>query len=94
MTTTSPNRTVDPVSPRTRGSGIQRWQRAVGILGLVVVFWVGNRLYDVIDRGRAGPGATQQHGGAPASQPTGTDPSDPAQGPSGGGDHDPSRFNH
>jgi len=85
--------TTTTSAPTTRyAGGSSRWQKIVGILGLVVVLWVGNRLYDVIDRGAMGPG--QQHGpggGTPTTQPT------PGGGSTPGGDtggHDPSQFDH
>lgn len=71
-----------------------KWQKVVGILGLVVVLWVGDRLADVIRSGgvRAG-GDHQPAGRTPTSQPTAT--GNPTLGSDGGGDgHDPSRFGH
>ncbi|MGH9133724.1 MAG: hypothetical protein ACRDZZ_07290 [Ilumatobacteraceae bacterium] len=83
--------TSAPTTPYA--GGLSRWQKIVGILGLVVVLGVGNRLYDVIDRGAMGPG--QQHGpgsgGTPTTQPT------PGGGSAPGtdtGGHDPSQFDH
>jgi hypothetical protein len=42
-------------------TGTSRWQKAVGILGVLVVLWVGNDTYKVIDGdfgggGNHGPG--------------------------------------
>jgi hypothetical protein len=71
--------------------GRSRWQKIIGILGLVVVLWVGDRLYDVIRSGGIGPGGDHQPSGPPSSQP-----SDRDQSPSGAdsGGHDPTRFDH
>ncbi len=77
-----------PPPPRATG-----WQKAVGILGLVVLFWVGDRLSEVISRGDIGPGG--DHGPAgptPTSQPVNGE-----RLPSGSdldGGHDPSQFDH
>lgn len=40
-----------------------RWQKVVGILGLVVVVWVGSETYDVVvgDFGGPGPGGHGQN---------------------------------
>ncbi len=56
-----------------------RWQQVIGILGLVVVLWVGNRLYDVIGSDGPGPGGGTPPGVAP---------------PAPDGEHDPSQFDH
>ena len=29
-------------------TGVSRWQKVVGVFGLVVVLWVGDRMYDVV----------------------------------------------
>lgn len=79
---------------------MSRWQRAVGILGLVVVFWVGDRLYDVIRSD--GTSSSGSDGGGGGHQPPGGDPSPPpaagddAPPSSDGGSsgHDPSQFDH
>lgn len=55
-------------------TGTSGWQKVVGILGLVVVLWVGNELYDVIVFDGFGPGSG---GDTPAVNP----------GPDGGGGH-------
>ena len=69
-----------------------RWQKTVGVLGLVVVLWVGDRLYDVISSGGLGPGGDHQpSGGPPATQPADSD--EPAPGADTSG-HDPSQFDH
>lgn len=75
-------------------TGISGWQKAIGVMGLVVVLWVGNNLFDTITSDGMGPGGGP--GGhappdrAPTTQPT--DGDDPA--PKGGGGHDPSQFDH
>ena len=68
-----------------------RWQKMVGALALVVVFWVGDRLYEVIDRGGTGAGA--EHGPDRTSTSPAADTGDPIPG-GGHGGHDPSRFGH
>jgi hypothetical protein len=59
----------DPEAP----TGTSRWQKAVAIVGVLVVLWVGSDTYKVID-GDFGGG-----GGTPAEN----------QDPSGGGGHTP-----
>lgn len=67
-----------------------RWQKAIGIIGLVVLLWVGDRLYDVISSGSAAPGGARGPAGRTApTQPAGSDTPTP-----GGGGHDPSQFRH
>lgn len=86
---------------------MSRWQRAVGIVGLLVVFWVGDRLYDVISSdgtsssGTNGSGGGHQPPGGGEHQPPGGDPSSPPAAGDGdtspsseGGVHDPSQFDH
>ncbi len=74
-----------------RSGGRSRWQKAIGVLGLVVVFWVGDRLYSVIERGGTVPGGGHGPGGStPTNQPTGGEVN-PGGGPTG---HDRSRFGH
>ncbi|MGH8775443.1 MAG: hypothetical protein ACRDWI_09810 [Jiangellaceae bacterium] len=92
MTTTT-DAAIDaaPVEPSARR--LSGWQKAIGVLGLVVVFWVGDRLYDVIDSGGVSSGGDHAPGGSPTSQPTDTDNSTPG-GTTGGGGHDPSQFDH
>jgi hypothetical protein len=99
MATTSPpaavgdDAGVEPDCHATTG-GTTRWQKAVGVLGLIAVLWAGNNLYDAISRGVVGPGGGGGHGppgGTPTTQPV--DVGDEAP-PAGGGEHDPSQFDH
>jgi hypothetical protein len=94
MTTTTSAHSADDAAPgRPAAGGLSRWQKAIGILGLVVVFWVGDRLYTVVDRGGMGPGMDHgPGGGTPTTQPTGGDNPTPGGGDTGG--HDPSQFDH
>lgn len=72
--------------------GATRWQKVVGVLGLIVVLWVGDRLYTVIDRGSTGPAGGHGPGdNTPTNQPTEGEPT-PGGGTTGG--HDPSQFDH
>lgn len=42
---------------RKSTTGTSRWQKVVGIIGILVVLWVGNDLLDnVLDRGPGGGG--------------------------------------
>jgi hypothetical protein len=95
MTATSTEPAVDPAAVRRSTGGLSRWQRLIGVLGLVVVFWVGDRLYDVISSGGIGPGADHgPSGGTPTTEPVGTDTPTPGGGSGGEGGHDPSQFDH
>lgn len=68
-------------------TGTSRRQKVVGILGLVVVLWVGSEMYDVVFFRGAGPGGGQH---TPVeNQDQDGDPTPPSGGP-----HDPSRFGH
>ena len=62
------------------GAGTSRWQKVVGVIGLVVVVWVGSDLYDVVTSG--------------GERPSGGTPPAGDQAPAGGGTHDPSQFRH
>ena len=74
---------------RKSTTSTSRWQKVVGIIGIVVVLWVGNDLLNnVLDRGPGGgggPGPGQ--GEPPADQEQGTDPDD-------GGGHAPPEGDH
>lgn len=108
MTTTSSEHSAQPAGGtaprRPAAGGLSRWQKAIGALGLVVVLWVGDRLYTVIDRGGAGPGVEHgPGGGTPVSEPPGGTPTSVPPGgadptPGGGqrdpAGHDPSQFDH
>ena len=95
MTTTTPANSAHSTGSAgvtaVPSGGLSRRQRAIGVLGLVVVFWVGDRLYDVVDRGGTSPGGGRGPGGSPpTSQPTGGE-ANPGGGTTG---HDPSQFDH
>jgi hypothetical protein len=49
---------TDAKPDRGATPGAARWQKAVGIIGLLVVLWVGSQMYDVLygDIGGGGPG--------------------------------------
>ena len=47
---------TDVDSDRGATTGTLRWQKAVGILGVLVVLWVGNDTYNVIDGDFGGGG--------------------------------------
>jgi hypothetical protein len=74
---------------RKSTTGASRWQKVVGIIGIVVVLWVGNEMLDqVLDRGPGGGGPGQEQetdredGGGHAPPEGGDDPED-------GGGHAP-----
>lgn len=50
--------------------GAPRWQKVIAILGLLVVAWVGDRLYDVVSFDGSGTGGAGRHGPGPAPAPT------------------------
>lgn len=81
----NPTRTRDAVATTTR------WQKAIGILGLGVVLWVGTNLFDVVTSRESGsPG-----GLGPGENPPGQTTDDQDRTPPGGeSPHDPSQFNH
>ena len=78
-------------------AGTSRWQKLIGAIGLVVVLWVGNNLFDVVTSGASGPGGDGGPGGhaPPRDPPPGevTDEGNPTP-PGGEGGHDPSQFDH
>ena len=95
MTKKSTTPAASPAQVSPSPGRVTRWQKAIGVLGLLVLLWVGDRLYDVIDGGTTGRGGDHRPAGAPTSQPAGT--SDLSAGGTGGGGHaghDPSRFGH
>jgi hypothetical protein len=57
-----------------RGSsrGASRWQKVIAILGLVVVAWVGDRVYDVVSFDGPATGGPGLHGPGPGEAPTET----------------------
>jgi len=71
-------------------TGTSRWQKVVGILGVLVVLWVGNDTYKVID-GDFGGGGGGEHGTGEdlpvedQDQETDTDPGGGHTGPPEGG---------
>ncbi|MGH2532060.1 MAG: hypothetical protein ACRDJW_07100 [Thermomicrobiales bacterium] len=54
-------------------TGTSRWQKMVGIIGIVVVLWVGNRMYDTVFGAGPGPGGpgSMQHTGGGDTPPSG-----------------------
>lgn len=88
-------RTVDshdnPTGPRDAVATTTRWQKAIGILGLSVVLWVGTNLFDVVSSGESGPPGGHGPGENPPGQTTDDQGRTP---PSGESPHDPSQFNH
>lgn len=72
--------------------GLSRWQKTVGVAGLIVVAWAGDRLYDVISSEGTGPGGGHQPSVQPSMQPTETD--SPTAGDNDADGHDPSGSDH
>lgn len=73
---------------RKSTGGTTRWQKVVGIIGLVVALWVGSEMYDTVfprGPGPGGPGPGQHAPGENQEQEIDT-------GDDGG--HDPSQFEH
>lgn len=60
-------------SGRRAATRTSRWQIVVGVVGLVVVLWVGGDLYEVVTSGGQGPPG--RPGGGPPAGP----PHDPSQ---------------
>jgi hypothetical protein len=73
-------------SGRESKPGISRWQKVVGILGLVVVLWVGNGLYETLtgDFGDGGHGPGQNAPVENQDQEPDTDDRDGHTPPAGG----------
>jgi len=59
-TLSNPDAGVGP--DRGASTGTSRWQKVVGILGLLVVLWVGNDTYKVIDGDFGGGAGGGEHG--------------------------------
>lgn len=63
------------VKPDRRATTTSRWQLVVGIIGIVVVLWVGNRMSNIVFADSPGPGFAQtgviQHTGGGDTQPSG-----------------------
>lgn len=69
-------------------TGTSRWQKIVGIMGLVVVLAVGGDLYDVVTGGARGPGGGGS--GSPGVRgPGGQSPPSDGTDSGGGGGHTP-----
>lgn len=69
---------------RRATTGTSRLQKLIGIIGVVVVLWVGSDLFDVVTSGGGGPVGP---GGMPGDQgpPGNAPPGEP---------HDPTSFDH
>lgn len=71
---------------RKSTSGTTRWQKVVGILGLIVVLWVGNNMYDTVTGDLdGGPGPGQHAPAENQDQETDTDDGGGHTGPPAGG---------
>ena len=74
---------------RATTTGAARWQKAVGIIGLLVVLWVGSQMYEVLYGDIGGGGPVGGHGpgqDAPAEdQDQEIDTDDGGHGPPQGG---------
>jgi hypothetical protein len=68
-------------------TGTSRWQKVVGIIGLVVVLGVGIKIFG----GGGGPGGHDPGGNTP---PAVTEDGDQPLPSGGGGPHDPSNWGH
>lgn len=80
---------------RVAVTGTSRWQKVIGLVGVVVVLWVGGDLVDIVTADGGGPGRAGPGGQGPSSDaPAGDVTSDGDQAPPGGGAHDPSEFDH
>ncbi len=69
-TYTDTNGDTDVGPDRRATTGTSRWQTIVGIIGIVVVLWVGSRMFDIVfDDGPGGnrpaEGQEQEHTGPP-----------------------------
>ena len=73
-----------------------RWQKVVGILGVLVVLWVGNDTYKVIDGDfGGGGGGGGGHGPAPTTPVENEDQEPGSQSPTDdGGGHQPPAGGH
>jgi hypothetical protein len=81
---------------RTLTTGASRWQKVVGIIGLVVALWVGNEMYNVIVGDFAGGPGPGGHGPGGGETPIETPIEDQEQeiDTEDDGGHDPSQFDH
>lgn len=74
-------------------SRTSRWQKVVGILGFVVILWVGDDLLDnVLDRGPGGGGGDPRHGPTQGEDPAEDQEQD--TGPDDDGGHEPPEDGH
>lgn len=71
-----------------------RWQKVVGILGVLVVLWVGNDTYKVIDGDFGGGGGGGGHGPGPGQEQAPVENDDQPPGTDGGGGHQPPAGGH
>jgi hypothetical protein len=78
---------TDVGSDRGAITGTPRWQKAVGILGVLVVLWVGNDTYNVIDGDFGGGGGGGEHG--PSQDTPVENQEQETQTDDGGGGHTP-----
>ena len=90
MTDTHPDTGVGP--DRGAPNGTSRWQKVIGVVGVLVVLWVGNDTYNVIDGDFGGGGGGGNHGGP--SQDTPVENEDQEPGTDGGGGHQPPAGGH
>lgn len=70
--------------PDPRAPGPSRWQKLIGIIGLLVVLWVANDTYEVIDGGIGG-GHGPAQGTPVVDQETDIDPGEGGHRPPPGG---------
>ncbi len=74
MSTLSPNRHTSAPPSDTATTGTSSWQKAVGIVGVAVLVWVGGDLFDVV----TSDGSTPAQGPDGQTPPAGED-HDPSQ---------------
>lgn len=53
-------------------TGASRWQKVIAMLGLLVVAWVGDQVYEKVTLDAFGTGGPGLHGPGPGEAPTGT----------------------
>lgn len=85
---TDPPRNTDTgVEPHsTVTTGTSRWQKVVGIIGLLVVLWIGNQMVGQLTGSGPGPG---QHAPPAEIEEEETDTGDGDHQPPGDSDHQP-----
>lgn len=91
---------IDVRPDREAARGISRWQKAVGILGLVAVVWVGNE-WSWLGLGGSGDGDHRPVSGEPPTPDAGSTSREAPVGdqqhenaPNGGAGHDPGQWDH